>query len=62
MNGENIVHLNLPNVLTIGIILLVWVVVWVVAGQGVRRALGAKTASDVQSAGLVAGGLPSTAV
>ena len=59
MNGENILHLNLPNVLTVGIILLVWVVVWIALGQGVRRALGAQQASDVQGAGLAAAGLPS---
>lgn len=58
MNGENILHLNLPNVFTIGIILLVWVVLWMALGQGVRRALGAKTAGDVQNAGLAAAGLP----
>jgi hypothetical protein len=61
MNGENIVHLNLPNVFTIGVILLVWVVVWVVVGQGVRRALGMQSASETQSAAMVAAGMPGAA-
>jgi hypothetical protein len=58
MNGENILHLNPVNVGTIGVILAFWIVVWIVAGQIIRRATGVKTASDVQTAGLAAAGLP----
>lgn len=61
MNGENILHLNLPNVFTVGLILAVWVVIWLVVGQGVRRALGVQLAGGAQSDALSAAGMPGAA-
>lgn len=61
MQGENILHLNIANVITVGIILLIWVMVWAVIGQSVRRALGIKGAHKVTNAGAVAAGIPTVA-
>ena len=52
MKSENIISLNIPNVFTIGIILLIWVVLWAIIGQGVKRTMNGSSLADVASAGL----------
>lgn len=61
MKGENILHLNIPNVITVGIILLIWAAVWAVVGQSVRKALGIKATKNAGNAGLTAAGVPTMA-
>lgn len=60
MQGENILHLNIANVVTVGIILLIWVAIWAVIGQSVRKALGISAKNSSAQAGAVAAGLPTS--
>lgn len=36
--NENILSLNVPNIVTVGLILAIWSVIFVLASQGFRKA------------------------